>query len=307
MNVAQPWEKQITSVWFTMIFLQLLLDSGSCLHCFHLIHLNNPLIFLLSVFYLIHTCRECLTSKQSPQRFTQQRVPTPLWGAHLQLMAWTDPRSVHNITLPLPPDLAPGDDRSERRTFKTNSGPDNSTPVQRGLGEQKHKDSTHNETHTKLVQYCMEGLQPNGVGFSLTPKEPTRLKLEKLFLFSQLIVWFSAKQKHEKSNNISKKEKYTFIEIMITFINPLDPKRVIFFKNFNRFWKKKTPVQNSLPTWLFLMNISNQLTNICNKYIIIVTKQKYIGKNSINCQCKNVIVSMFKFLYPLKCVQSCIF
>lgn len=177
-------EKQITSVWFTMIFLQLLLDSGSCLHCFHLIHLNNPLIFLLSVFYLIHTCGECLTSKQSPQHFTQQRVPTPLWGAHLQLMAWTDPRSVHNITLPLPPDLAPGDDGSERRTFKTNSGPDNSTPVQRGLGEQKHKDSTHNETHTKLVQYCMEGLQPNGVGFSLTPKEPTRLKLNFFSVFT---------------------------------------------------------------------------------------------------------------------------
>lgn len=142
-------EKQITSVWSTMIFIQLLLDSGtgSCLHCFHLIHLNNPLIFLLSVFYLIHTCGECLTSKQSPQRFTQQRVPTPLWGAHLQLMAWTDPRSVHNITLPLPPDLAPGDDGSERRTFKTTTQPCTTRPrwtKAQGLHTQwnPHKTST---------------------------------------------------------------------------------------------------------------------------------------------------------------------
>lgn len=28
---------------------------------------------------------------------------------------------------------------------------------------------------------------------------------------------------------------------------------------------------------------------------------------NMNCQCKNVIMSMFKLLYPLKCVQSCIF
>jgi len=97
------------------------------------LNLNDPLIFFLSVFSLIHTCWVCLKCKQSPQRFTQQCVPTLLRGAHLQLMAWTDPRSVHSITLPLPPDLTPGDDGSERRTFKTNSGPDNSTPVQWGL------------------------------------------------------------------------------------------------------------------------------------------------------------------------------
>lgn len=178
-------------------------ETGSCLHCVHLIHLNNPLIFFLSVFSLIHTCGVCLKCKQSPQRFTQQHVPTPLWGAHLQLMAWTDPGSVHSITLPLPPYLTPGDDGSERRTFKTNSSPDNSTPVQWGLGEQKHKDTTHNETHTKQVQYCMEGLQPNRVRFSLAPKKAKETKTGMFSLFSQLLVWFSAKLEHEKSNSIS--------------------------------------------------------------------------------------------------------
>lgn len=289
-----------------MIFLQLLLGSktGSCLQCVHLIHLNNPLIFLLSVFYLIHTCGECLTSKQSPQRFTQQRVPTPLWGAHLQLMAWTDPRSIHNITLPLPPDLAPGDDGSERRMFKTNSGPDNSTPVQRGLGEQKHKDSTHNETHTKLVQYCMEGLQPNRVGFSLTPKEPTRLKLEYFFCFHSLLS-DSVQSRSMKRATTYQKRKNTPLsknKIMIIFINPVDPKCVTSLVKI-LIHSEKMPVQNSPPTWLFLMNISNQLTNICNKYICNKTKicwKTWIANVKMwSWACLNyyILSSVFKVVY----------
>jgi len=57
-------------------------------------------------------------------------------------MALTDSRSARSTTLPLPPDLAPGDDGGERRTFKTNNGPDKSAHIQRGFNEQNTK-TTH--------------------------------------------------------------------------------------------------------------------------------------------------------------------
>ncbi len=97
MDVGQPWYNKsiISDVWFTLILLHLLLGPGTGIS-----HnsFKQP-TYLPSLFSFIHTCGVCLTSKQSPQHFMQQRVPTPLWGAHLQLMALTDSRSARSTTL----------------------------------------------------------------------------------------------------------------------------------------------------------------------------------------------------------------
>ncbi len=207
MDVGQPWYNKsiISDVWFTLILLHLLLDPGTGIS-----HnsFKQP-TYLPSLFSFIHTCGVCLTSKQSPQHFMQQRVPTPLWGAHLQLMALTDSRSARSTTLPLPPDLAPGDDGGERRTFKSNNGPDKSAHIQRGFDEQNTK-TTHTMKPTQNKYNIVWKYFSQTVRFNLAPKEPN-IFLEYFFLCSQLIVWFSAMQEQKEQQHI-RLEKCTFIQ-----------------------------------------------------------------------------------------------
>lgn len=67
--------------------------------------------------------------------FNKQAESTAFYATACSYATMRSTPTANGTTLPLPPDLTPGDDGSERRTFKTNSDPDKSTPVQQGLDE----------------------------------------------------------------------------------------------------------------------------------------------------------------------------